>query len=141
VQRVDQGMRSALGPGSQMEHRDELADGVDRQPQPEDMRPATQAGAQLVQLDMGEGEVLQGAVMQACALLPSACQPGSDRARVIPKDAPSCCHIQAFAQRGEHFSDAGGGSFEAGERGVATGAEGGAAGLTAKGLNAFACAV
>ncbi len=45
--------------------------GVDRQPQPENMRPATQAGAQFVQLDMCEGEVLQGAVMQARALLAS----------------------------------------------------------------------
>jgi hypothetical protein len=134
-------MRSVLGPGSELEYRDELAEGIDRQPQPENMRPATQTCAQLVQLDMRKGEVLQGAVMLACALLPSPCQPGSDRTRVIPKYAPSCCHIQAFAQRGEHFPDARGWSFEAIERGVAASAEGGATGLTAKGLHAFACAV
>jgi len=115
--------------------------GVDRQPQPENMRPATQAGAPFVQLDLCEGEVLQGAVMQARALLPSACQPGGDGSRVVPEHAPGCRHIQAFTQRGEHFHDAGGWSFEAVERGGAAGAEGGAAGLTAKGLNAFACAV
>jgi hypothetical protein len=117
------------------------ASGIDRQPQPEDMRPAAQPGAQFVQLDMREGEVLQGAVMYPCALLSSPAQPGSDRARVRAKYAPSGCHIQAFAQRGEHFSDAGGGSFESVQWGVAAGAEGRAAGLTAKGLKAFACAV
>jgi hypothetical protein len=90
---------------------------------------------------MREGKVLQGVVMQACALLPSACQPGGDGPGVRPKDAPGRCHIQAVAQRGEHFSDAAGGSCEAGERGGAVGAEGGAAGLTATGLKAWACAV
>jgi hypothetical protein len=94
-----------------------------------------------VQLEMDEGELLQCAVMQPCALLPSACQPDGDRFRVRPKHVPSCCHIQAFAQRGEHFPDTGGGSCEAGERSSATGAESRAAGLAATGLNAFACAM
>ncbi len=94
-----------------------------------------------VQVEMREGEVLQGAVMQARALLPSACQPGGDRFRVRPTHASSRCHIQAFAQRSEHFPDTGGGSFEAIERGIATGAESRAAGLTVQGLNAVACAM
>jgi hypothetical protein len=85
--------------------------------------------------------VLKCAAMQARALLTSACQPGGDGARVRPKDAPSRFPIQAFTERGEHFFDAAGGSCEAGEWGSATGAEGGAAGLTAQGLHAFACAV
>jgi len=141
AQRVEKGMSSVLGPGSELQHRDDLAAGVDRQPQPEDMRPAAQAGAQFVQLDMREGKVLQGAVMPAPALLKSACQPGGESDRLIPKHASSRFHIQAFAQRGEHFPNTGGWSFEAVERGIAPGAEGRAAGLTAKDLNAFACAV
>jgi hypothetical protein len=72
------------------------ASGIDRQPQPENTCPATQTSAQFVQVDMGEGEVLKCAAMQARALLPSACQPGGDGARVRPKDAPSRYHIQAF---------------------------------------------
>jgi hypothetical protein len=117
------------------------ASGIDRQPQPEDMPPAAETSAQFVQVKMREGEVLKWALMQARALLKSPCQPGSARARVRPTDAPSCCHIQAFAQRGEHFSDARGWCFEARERGGAAGAEGGATGRTAIGLNAFACAM
>jgi hypothetical protein len=134
-------MSGILGPGSEHEHRDDLAERIDREPQPENMRPATQAGTQFVQLEMRKGEVLKCAVMQARALLPSACQPGSDSVRVIPKDASSRFHIQAFTQGGEHFPDAGGRSFEAVQWGITTGTEGRAASLTAKGLNAFACAV
>ena len=63
AQCVDKGMSSVLSSGSELEYRDELAEGVDRQPQPEDTSPATQSSAQFVQLDMREGEVLQGAVM------------------------------------------------------------------------------
>jgi hypothetical protein len=63
----------------------------------------------------------RGEVLQARALLPSSCQPGGDRARVRPKYTLGRCYIQAFAQRGEHLPDAGGGSFEAVERGVAAG--------------------
>jgi hypothetical protein len=94
-----------------------------------------------VQLEMREGKVLKCAVMQPYALLPSSCEPGGDGARVRPTHASSRRHIQAFTQRGEHFPDAGGRSCEAIERGGAAGAEGGAAGLTATGLHAFAYAV
>jgi hypothetical protein len=107
---------------SWQEHGDDLAEGIDRQPQPQDRRRATQPGAQFVQVEMREGEVLQGAVRSPCALLPSPAQPGRDCAGMISTYAPSACHIQTFAQRGEHFSDAGGGSCESGQGGGAAGA-------------------
>src|SRR5438876_846582 len=47
---------------SWQKHGDDLAEGIDRQPQPQDRRRATQPGAQFVQVEMREGEVLQGAV-------------------------------------------------------------------------------
>jgi hypothetical protein len=91
AQRVDKGMSSVLSSGSQLEYRDELAEGVDRRPQPEDTSPATQPSAQFVQLDMREG-----AVLQPCALLKSSSQPGGDSPRVLPTYAPGRRHIQAF---------------------------------------------
>lgn len=69
TQRVDQGRSCVLGPSCSTGMI--AASGVDRQPQPENMRPAAQAGAQFIQLEMREGEVLQGALMQARALLAS----------------------------------------------------------------------
>jgi hypothetical protein len=52
-----------------------------------------------------------------------------------------CCDIKPFSKRSEHFRNSIGCRFEAIERRIATGAEGGSACLTAEGLDAFSLAV
>jgi hypothetical protein len=76
LQGVDDHVRCMLCASAEMEHRKNLREGIDGQPEPEHLCGAAQAGAQFVQLKMWEPEVAEGALVQGLCVLASASQKG-----------------------------------------------------------------
>jgi hypothetical protein len=70
-------MGHGLGFGAALKHRDDLGEGIDGQPQPEDLCGAAQPCAQLIQLKMWEPEMTEGALVQGLCVLASTSQKGS----------------------------------------------------------------
>src|SRR5215469_4541431 len=71
-QRVNEPMRRLLRTRTELKHRDDLGEGIDGQPQPEDLCGAAQSGSQFVQLQVREVQVAETALMEelcvpACA--------------------------------------------------------------------------
>jgi hypothetical protein len=66
-----------LRAGAQIEHGKNLPERIDSQPEPDHLCGAAQPGLQFVQLQMGEPEVAEGALVQGLCELASASQKGS----------------------------------------------------------------
>ena len=60
---MDEHVCSILCAGTQMEHGQNLGERIDGQPQPEHLCGAAQPGAQFVQLEVGDLEVVETALM------------------------------------------------------------------------------
>src|SRR5438105_5831458 len=86
-------------------------------------------------------EVAEELLMQSLCVLASSGEPGGDGRLPVAEDAFSCGRIQPFSQGREHVGDLLGRGFQTIERRVAPGSEGGAAGLTAKGLDLLGLAM
>ena len=78
---------------------------------------------------------MEPVVVQRGAVLAGPGEPGGDRAFAVPKHAHGCGDTEPFGQGTQDFCDPAGCRFEAVERRIAPGGEGGLAGLTAKGLD------
>src|SRR5260221_14165197 len=74
-------------------------------------------------------------LMEGVRVLPSAREPGGDGSLTIPEDPFGSGRVQPFSERREHRGDVVRRGFQAIQGSVASGTEGGAAGLTAKGLD------
>ena len=79
--------------------------------------------------------------MQGLRVLASASQPGGDGGLPIAEDPLSGRRVQPFGECRQHHCDLTGGSFQTAQGGVAPSSERGAAGLAAKGLDAFSMAM
>ena len=86
-------------------------------------------------------EVPEAASVEERTMVASTGQPGGNRGVAMSKDPLCGCDIQPFSQRTQHHAYTLDGGFEAVKWGVATGAEGGPAGLAAKGLDALSLAM
>src|SRR5437763_17131183 len=97
---------------------------------------AAQPGAQFIQLQMRELEMAKEAFVQGLCMSPSASEPGDDGGLPVAKDPFGRRSVQSFGQCREDHGDLLGGSFQTvqGREVVSTG--GGAATLTAQGLDA-----
>ena len=115
--------------------------GIDGQPQPEHLCSAAQPGAQFVQLEVGDVEVAEAALMEDLSMLSCTSEPGGDGRLTIAEDPLGGGSVQPFGQRGEHHGDLMGRGFQTVQGGVAPGSESGAAGLTAKRLDALGMAM
>ena len=73
---MDDRMRQALRAGTQMEDRNDLCKGVDGQPEPEHVLIAAEPGAQLIQLQVRQLEMAEGALVQGLRVLASTSQKG-----------------------------------------------------------------
>jgi hypothetical protein len=140
-ERVDEDMRHVLRAGAELKHGKNLRQGINGQPQPKDPFGAAQPGSQFIQLEMREPETGEEALVQGLCMLSSASEPGSDGGLTVAEHALSCGRIQPFGQRREHHGDLVRGSFQAVQGSGAPGSEGGAASLTAKGLDALGTAM
>jgi hypothetical protein len=69
-------MRRVLRARAEIKHRQKLRTGVDGQPEPKHLSGAAQPGAQFIQLQMGELEMVKEAFVQGLCMFPSASQKG-----------------------------------------------------------------
>ena len=102
---------------------------------------APQPCANLVQLYVRQSELMKPALVEGCTMLTGPCEPSRDRGGAMAEHAYRRRDIKPFSKRSEHFRNSMGCGFEAIKRRIATGAEGGLAGLTPEGLDAFSLAV
>jgi len=124
-----------------MQHRDDFTDRIDGHPEPEDVGTAAEPGAQFIELDVRQMQALENAVVEHGSVLPSAGQPGGDCGMAVAKDPYCRRDIHPFCERSQHLRNTLGCGFEAVQWRISARAEGGAAGLAAQGLDAFALAV
>jgi hypothetical protein len=141
VQLVDDGVGSHLSARPQLESRDQLAQRIESQPEPEDLVARAQASADLVDLDVGKTQVQEASLVEGLAMLASAMEPASDRRLLMAKDPHGCRDVEPLGKSGEDFGDPSGSGLETVQGSVATGGEGVTTSLAAKGLDAFALAV
>jgi hypothetical protein len=141
---MDDHVGRILCTGSKMEHRKDLRERIDGQPEPDHLCGAAQPCSQFVQLEMWEPEVAEGALMQGLCVLASASQPGCDRGLPVAEDTLCSGRIQPFGERRQHHCDLLRGGFQAVQGGVASSAESGVTGLATECLDllsATMCAV
>src|SRR5262249_38757343 len=137
VEIVDQCMCRILRARTQMQHGDQLADRINRQPQPQRVHAAPQPSAELVELDMQQVQVPQGAVVQRRTVPPRTCQPGGDGSGTVAKNPHGSGHREPFGHGRQHLTYALGRRFEPIEWRVSTGRKRGATGLAAQRLDAL----
>ena len=140
-QRMDDRMRHVLRAGTQMKDRNDLCQGVDGQPEPEDLLVAAQPGSQFIQLEVREPEMAEGALVQGLCVLASASHPGGDGGLPVAEDPLGSGRVQPFGKRSQHQSDVVRGGFQTIQGGVASGSERRVAGLAAKGLDPLGMAM
>ena len=138
---MDEEKSHVLGSRTELKHRQNLCQGIDGQPEPEYLSGAAPPGSQFIQLDMREPEMGEETLVQGLCMLPSASEPGGDSGLTVAEDPLSRGRIQPFGQRSEHHGDLVRGSFQTVQSSVTPGSEGGAASLTAKGLDALGTAM
>src|SRR6266849_1340389 len=108
--------------GAEMEYRKNLRERIDGQPEPDHLCGAAQPGSQLIQLEMWEPEVAEGALVQGLCVLASASQPGGDGGLPVAEDTLCSGRIQPFGERRQHHRDLLRGGFQAIQGGMASSA-------------------
>jgi hypothetical protein len=128
-------MGYVLCAGTQLKHRKNLGEGIDREREPENLVGTAEPGAQFIQLQMREPEGAERALVQHLSVLACTRQPGGDGGLSVAKDPFSGGSIHPFGQRREHHGDLVRGGFQTIQRSVTSGSERGVTGLTTKGLD------
>ena len=72
MQRVDELMSHGLSAGAELEHRNDLGEGIDGQPEPEHLFGAAQPGTQFIQLEVGDLQGVEAVLVQGLSVLASA---------------------------------------------------------------------
>ncbi len=130
-------MSHVLGARTQLQHRQKLGAWIDDQPEPEHLLRTPQPRAQLIQLQVWEMEVAEEVYVQGLCMRASASEPGGDSGLTIAEDPFGSGRVEPFGQCRQHHGDLVRWSFQPVQRGVTPSIEGGAASLTAKGLDAL----
>jgi hypothetical protein len=81
-----------------MQQRDDFAERVKGDPQPQCVRPAAEPRAQFVELNVGEGEMPKDAVVEGGSVGDSPCQPGRDGGVAMSEQAHGGGHIEPSAR-------------------------------------------
>ncbi len=134
---MNQCVRRVLGSCPQVPHRDDFAQRVNRNPQPHCVRPAAEPRPQFVKLNVREGEIPKDPLVEDGTECSSPCQPGRDGGVAMSEHAHGGGQIEPFGQGCQHFANPPGRRFEPIEWCVTAGAERGATGLAAQGLNSL----
>ena len=140
-QGMDHVMGSILSARTEVEHRDQLAERVNDDPEPQHVGAVTQPRAEFIQLEVGQVQLLQPAVMQASTMLPGTRDPARNRLLGVAEHAASSRDTQPFRKHREHEAHLLRGGFQAIESRMPPGTEGAAARLTAKGLDPLGLAM
>jgi hypothetical protein len=136
-QRVDEELGHVLGAGIQREDGNALAQRINGHPEPQHLCGTAQSGSELIQLDMREHQLAEGALVQALRVRSCPHEPGRDSGMPDAKDALGRRHIQPFGQSTQHQGYLTRGCFQAVQWRVDASTEGRATGLAAKGLDAL----
>jgi len=72
AQAVNEQMSHALGVRTQQPHGNACGERIDGHPEPQDLCVAAQPRAEFIELQMGKGELAEGAFMQALSMRSSA---------------------------------------------------------------------
>ena len=72
AQAVNEQMSHAMGARTQQQHGHAFGERIDGHPEPQDLCVAAQPRAEFIELQMGEGEHVEGAFMQALSMRSSA---------------------------------------------------------------------
>jgi hypothetical protein len=140
-QGVNDTMRRVLRARTELKHRKNLGEGINGQPEPQDLLGVAQPGAEFVQLEVRKLEVAEAVLVQGLCMFPCASEPGGDGGLTVTEDPFGRGSIQPFGQRRQNHSDLMRGSFQTVQWRVASSTERGSAGLTAKGLDALGTAM
>jgi hypothetical protein len=138
---VDNRRCHVLRAGTELKHRQKLGEGIDGQPQPEDLCGASQPGSEFVQLQVREVQMAEEALVHDVRVRACTGQPGGNGGLSKAEDPLGSRRIQPFGQRREHYRDLLGRGFQTVQGGVASGTERGAASLAAKCLDALETAM
>ena len=141
AQGMDEGVRGVLGAWPEGERRDEFGAWVERQPEPGDPLARSEAGPDLVQLEVGQVEAVQEVPMHPFGVPGGPVAPAGDRRLAVAEDAHGGADGQPLGQGAEHLADAGRRRLEVGECGAPASADLGPAGLAAKLLDAVGAAL
>ena len=71
---------------AELKHRNNLGEGIDSQPEPENLVGAAQPGAQFIQLQVREPENAESALVQRLRVLASTRQPDGDGGLPVAED-------------------------------------------------------
>ena len=93
-------------------HRNNLGKGIDRQPQPENLCSAAQPRAEFVQLQVGDLQVAEAALMEDLSVAACASEPCRDGGLTITEDPQGFGWVQTFGECSEHHGDLLGGGFQ-----------------------------
>ena len=77
-QGVNDTMRRVLRARTELKHRKNLGEGINGQPEPQDLLGVAQPGAELVQLEVRQLEVAEAVLVQCLCMLPCPREPGRD---------------------------------------------------------------
>ena len=99
---MNEPVRRVLRSWAELKHRKNLGEGINGQPQPQDLIGAAEPGAQFVQLEVRELEMAKGPLVQGVCVLASSGQPGDDGG--LSKAEHTLCSrgIQPFSQCRQH---------------------------------------
>jgi hypothetical protein len=89
-QGVDNRMSHVLRAGTELKHRKNLGEGIDGQPQPEDLCGTAQPSSEFVQLQVRELEIGKEALVQGLSVFASASEPGGDGRLPVAEDSLGC---------------------------------------------------
>jgi hypothetical protein len=96
--RVNHRMCRGLCAGAHMQDRNTFREGGDGQPEPEHMLGTAQPGAEFVQLEVGEMEMEEEALVQGVRVLARTRQPGGNGGLPVAEDALGGGRVQPFGQ-------------------------------------------
>src|SRR5260221_7309081 len=134
-------MRRVLRARTELKHRKNLGEGINGQPEPQDLLGVAQPGAEFVQLEVRKLEVAEAVLVQGLCMFPCANEPGGDGGLTLTEDPFGRGSIQSFGQRRQDHGYLMRGSFQTVQRRVASSTERGAASRTSKGLDALGTAM
>jgi hypothetical protein len=98
MQLVDHGMGGSLGSRAQVQHRDDLGQRIEGQPEPQGVRPIAEPTPQFVKLELREMEPSEEAVVQRRAVRAGPRQPGGDGRVAMAEHPHGSRHTQPFRQ-------------------------------------------
>ena len=135
LESMDEYMRRMLRAEAELNHRKNLRQRINGQPEPQHVLATPQPGSQFVQLEMWDLQGVEAALVQGLSVLACACELRGDGGLLVAEDPFGGGSVQPFGQRREHHCNLLRGGFQTIQRRVASSTERSAASLAPKRLD------